>query len=539
MKIKNINKRTALLESVCHDLDKEQRYIVEGVVSAWDDLLEVELRQDQINNLFPLVQKLSDETGKNRTAVGLTKDKIVDTTKAANEYLNKVGKLIQDTKPVENFDNKFEKLKTDIKTKLGADSKITTGIENLSKYAKMNPGKTAFAIGVMTALVGISTGGSAIAIGVAATLLKGSVEVLKGEKLSTAIGKGLKTGVISGLAAGAFNAVGDWLSGLQAEVVPFEGLDQITFDVSGTDVMPGFEWKGSMSFENLTVLPSDADLAGQLVAEFAKGDASAFDALAELAKKSFTPEYTEQMAQFVSNAKEIALQNDATYQAIVQIQQGIASAAGGAVAGKSVSDDRGEDQQELFQSYTNNGILLTERRIERLFDTVGYYNTNPNIEFLGEGPVWDTIKKDAIAKAKELSKPTIDKAKTVSGNTMNVVTADKLKKAWKTAGSPTDSEVLARFLEKNKVSPDVIASAYKDLKLPDPNDDSSPEEKEEKELALRKTPQMKDGQYELDLASLPPAVRQATSNLWDEFNKLTPQEQEKFKADLKKSENIT
>jgi hypothetical protein len=50
---------------------------------------------------------------------------------------------------------------------------------------------------------------------------------------------------------------------------------------------------------------------------------------------------------------------------------------------------------------------------------------------------------------------------------------------------------------------------------------------------------MKDGQYELDLASLPPAVRQATSNLWDEFNKLTPQEQEKFKADLKKSENIT
>ena len=164
MKIKNINKRTSLLESVCYDLDKEQRHIVEGVVSAWDDLLEVELRQDQINNLFPLVQKLSDETGKNRTAVGLTKDKIVDTTKAANEYLSKVGKLIQDTKPVENFDNKFEKLKTDIKTKLGADSKITTGIENLGKYAKMNPGKTAFAIGVMTALVGISTGGSAIAI---------------------------------------------------------------------------------------------------------------------------------------------------------------------------------------------------------------------------------------------------------------------------------------------------------------------------------------------------------------------------------------
>ncbi len=539
MKIKNINKRTALLESVCYDLTKEQRFIVEGVVSALDELLEVELRQDQINNLFPLVQKLSDETGKNRTTVGLTKDKIGDTVKSANEYLNKLGKLIQDTEPVQNFDAKFEKLKTDVENKLGKDSKILAGIKDLSNYAKMNPGKTAFAIGVMTALVGIGTGGSAIGIGVAATLLKGSVEVLKGEKLSTAIGKGLKTGVIAGLAAGAVNAVGDWLSGMQAEVVPYEGLEQISFDVSGSIEYPGFEWKGSMNFENLTVLPGDADLAGQLVADFAKGDATAFDALADLAKKSFTPEYTEQMAQFVTNAQEVALQNDATYQAIVQIQQGLASAAGGAVAGKSVSDDRGADQQELFQSYTNNGVALNEAKINRLFDTVVYYNSNKNIEFLGEGPVWDTIKKDAIAKAKALAKPVGDKAATVGGNITNVVTADKLKKAWKTAGSPTDSEVLARFLEKNKVPPEVIASAYKELKLPEPDDGSSPEEKEEKELALRKTPQMKDGQYELDLASLPPAVRQETSNLWDEFLKLSPQDQEKFKAELKKSENVT
>jgi hypothetical protein len=105
MKITNLNKRTALLESVCFDLTKEQRVVVEGVVTAWDDLLEVDLRQDQLNNLFPLVQKLSDETGNNRSGVGKTKDAVVDTVKVANEYLTKIGKLIQDTEPVQNSRN--------------------------------------------------------------------------------------------------------------------------------------------------------------------------------------------------------------------------------------------------------------------------------------------------------------------------------------------------------------------------------------------------------------------------------------------------
>jgi len=536
MKITNLNKRTALLESVCFDLTKEQRVVVEGVVTAWDDLLEVDLRQDQLNNLFPLVQKLSDETGNNRSGVGKTKDAVVDTVKVANEYLTKIGKLIQDTEPVQNFDAKFEKLKTDIKAKLGEDSRITSGIESLGKYAKMNPGKTAFAVGVMTALVGVGTGGSVIGIGVAAALLKGSVEVLKGEKLSTAIGKGLKTGVISGLAAGLVNVVGDWLSGMQAEIVPFEGLDRISFEASKSIQSPGFEWTRSMNFENLTVLPKDADLAMQLVADIAKGDPFAFDSLAELAKSVNTAEYATEMAKFTNAAKDIALQNDATYQAITAIQTALAATAGGAVAGKSVSDDRGEDQQELFQSYTNNGIALTERKIGRLFDTVEYYNSNPNIEFLGEGPVWDNIKKKAIDKIKQAAKPVVDKTKTVVGNTMNVVTADILKKAWKTAGSPTDSEVIARLLAKNKVQPDVIASAFKDLAIPEP-DEANPGEKDAKELKLRKTPQMKDGQYELDLASLPPATRQATSNLWDEFNKLSRKEQEEFKAEIN-PENI-
>ena len=42
-------------------------------------------------------------------------------------------------------------------------------------------------------------------------------------------------------------------------IVPFEGLDRISFEASKSIQSPGFEWTRSMNFENLTVLPKDAE----------------------------------------------------------------------------------------------------------------------------------------------------------------------------------------------------------------------------------------------------------------------------------------
>jgi hypothetical protein len=68
------------------------------------------------------------------------------------------------------------------------------------------------------------------------------------------------------------------------------------------------------------------------------------------------------------------------------------------------------------------------------------------IQLLNEGPM-DWIKKKA-------------------GNLTTKVTADKLKKAWQKAGSPTDSDEVYAIVAGQGVADDVISSVYTDLKLP-------------------------------------------------------------------------
>ena len=82
-----------------------------------------------------------------------------------------------------------------------------------------------------------------------------------------------------------------------------------------------------------------------------------------------------------------------------------------------------------------------------------------NNSMLAEGPM------DAI---KGLAGKAMNKVKTVGNNLTTKVTADKLNSAWQKAGSPTDSNELAKFLEKQGVSADVVNQVYGSMKLPAP-----------------------------------------------------------------------
>jgi hypothetical protein len=70
------------------------------------------------------------------------------------------------------------------------------------------------------------------------------------------------------------------------------------------------------------------------------------------------------------------------------------------------------------------------------------------------------------------------------GITGNKVDASKLQKAWEKAGSPTDSEEIAKILQKAGVDSTVISKAYTDMSLPEPTVASAPapENKELKSL---------------------------------------------------------
>jgi hypothetical protein len=54
------------------------------------------------------------------------------------------------------------------------------------------------------------------------------------------------------------------------------------------------------------------------------------------------------------------------------------------------------------------------------------------------------------------------------GITGNKVDASKLEKAWKKAGSPTDSEEIAKILQGAGVDPAVVSKAFTDMGLPEP-----------------------------------------------------------------------
>ena len=54
------------------------------------------------------------------------------------------------------------------------------------------------------------------------------------------------------------------------------------------------------------------------------------------------------------------------------------------------------------------------------------------------------------------------------GITGNKVDASKLQKAWTKAGSPTDSEEVAKILQSAGVDPAVISKAFADMSLPAP-----------------------------------------------------------------------
>jgi hypothetical protein len=60
----------------------------------------------------------------------------------------------------------------------------------------------------------------------------------------------------------------------------------------------------------------------------------------------------------------------------------------------------------------------------------------------------------------------MDWIKQKAKNLTSKVTADKLNSAWKKAGSPMDSEAVAKVLADAGVNPDVTKKVYADLKIP-------------------------------------------------------------------------
>ena len=432
LSVNHIYSGKQVLKESCDGLTQQQRIIVEGIYNEFVPLIEASLTADQVKNIFKGVEQAAVAGGDNRTLAGLG----VDGAKKVNDTINNIGKWLQDTTPVKAFDAKFEQLKNTINKKY-PDSKFLDVISEMGMWAENNPGKTAAIIGVLTAIASLA--GGPVGGAIAGQILKGSVELLKGEKLSTAIGKGAKAAAYGFLAGKSLELIGDALSSGIRTVrdALFPGAQKLTLIKDAT----------GLGFNSVEAIGRPEDL---------KPIETAWDA----ASKAWDNNDLESAATYIQQAKDAAAKladpayvaqiasNDQARAAItkaaritMKVADGIAAAAQGAVTAKT-----GEKKESVYLQTRP----LSEGQVYLLFKKVAA------TEQLTEGPM-DLLKKGAAAVGKGLNR--------VGQNITNKVTYEKLLAGWKLDGSPTDSEALKKFLNSMEVSDKIINQVYADMKI--------------------------------------------------------------------------
>jgi hypothetical protein len=433
--LENNNHRQILRES-CDGLTLEQRRIVEGIYNEFVPLIEATLTADQIKQVFGELEKQAVAGGANRTAIGAG----VDVAKKANEVINNVGKWLQNTTPVKMADEKFEKLKNNINKKF-PDSKLLDGISNLGIWMKENPGKSAAVIGVLTALASLA--GGPVGGAIAGQILRGAAELIKGEKLSTAVGKGIKTAALGYLSGKAFEMLGNWMAGFREQSIPFgasdAGLEEISWGATKSIRAPGMEWTETTQGFNALVRPEEAEAIRTAMAGIQSGESGAFDSLLAVAREVNSKDYKQGLDSIVQGAWKAAKDNDSLLQFINTAKEGLQAGAQGAVAAST-----GSEKKESFYVQTRP---LSEGQVYMIIDRV-----------LTEAGFMDKLKAGAGAVAKGVA--------WVGKQATEKVTSAKLLAAWKMEGSPTDSEEFKQFLlNYGGIEAPVVDKVFTDLKI--------------------------------------------------------------------------
>ena len=461
-----------LLESVCRDLTRDQRRVVEGIVNQLRPLFEAPLTQTQIDQIFSQAEQNLTSAGVNRSGVGQAVDvtkavgskvgsaagavgsKVGSAAGAVNDAINKLGGYLQTTAPVKYFDDQFDELKRKITAKLGADSKTMAIVDQLGQYAKANPGKTAFVIGALTAVASFAGGPAGGAV--AGQVLRGAVELLKGEKLSTAVGRGAKSAAIGGALGAGITALGDYFGNIKVVASQIPGytqlakLDFIRQDVQVGGNNPGYFFGDLRGIEIPSQLAPKVKLLLDQVSNYIDrndwaGAGKFWNEVTDIVDNPEVRQYVKEITgnnqtlydQAVANAanfKEVAAKISSTLRAAVQ---GGLAGASAAPAPAAKTPTAGTATNQVREHH----IRLTNKEVKEIFAVAG--------NSLNEGP--------------------LDWLKTKGKNITTKVTADKLKSMWTKDGKPMDSEKIAAILRQAGVKDDVVASAFNAVEAPVPS----------------------------------------------------------------------
>ena len=409
--------------------------------SAGQKLVEAQLTQQQIEQIFKAAEEGMTAGGANRTLAGKGKD----AASAVNRAWEDLKTKIQNSGPIQNMDAMYDKAAEQLKAATGGDQGAMTYVQKYRDFAKKHPMAQSFLYAALIAAAGLSGAGAggAAALG----LLKMTDKLLQGQKFSSAAYSGAKTG---GLAYAA---------------------GQIGQQLKGTDAQPSAAPKADQL---------DAQGYPKNVGDIDPGTAADHTQYQPTAKPSVQPGVDAR--GYPTNIGDVdpatAAEHDAWYGQGGKGMPGadtVASSIRGKVAemdpeglwvklkdGSIVDPDFPNDPDaansairayRLSKGTVNEGVHLTKRQIFAIIVEAAARH-----RMLSEG-VMDTVKGLA-GKAGQY-------AATKGHNITTKITADKLMQAWKKAGSPTDSEDVRSILFTAGVDSDVVSSVLPSQVNPD------------------------------------------------------------------------
>ena len=451
MRLSVLNEHTLLLEQyrqhcrsivleATHNMTPDQKTVFNEVYSTLYPIVEATLTQDQIEKVINgLVAKQTKQPASNTSpAAPAQPGQVAQVVSNIQAKVNQLKDKIQQSEPVKDFDKKFEQLKTQISQKLGDDSKIKAAVKAIGDYAKEHPAITSAAIAVMT--IAASLAGGPFAAAAAASLLTSSIEMFKGENLSSAGGKGLVSGATGLLSAAAVTALGAAISEPMKIVASSINPEIAAIDYTKMTVEVGNQFKDQLGnldggmvvgkHEDIKELKSMWDAAG---ASFDAGNYSKaheqFAQAREIAQYMASDDYTSRLVSNEKMAGSLAAGSEAVSKFFGALSSVAQAAASGKVAKESVD------------------YSITEENVRQIAVALN-----------------EKIDAGALVRA------TTGALKKVASTAKTAVTKtskspEKIIAAWKKAKSPTDSNEFGKFLLTLGFTEEDISAVFKEVGL--------------------------------------------------------------------------
>jgi len=188
-------------------LKEDRQRIYEQWNKVGQHLVEYKLTPDQIQDLFSRIEKNAPD---NRTMIGRGVDKATELNTAWEDLKGK----IQQSHPVKGFDDLYDKAAAKLKQATGGDEGVMQYVNKYRAFAKEHPYIQSAVYAALVAAAGLS--GAGVGGAAALGLLKMTDRLLQGDKASSALYKGAKTGAL----AMAAHSIADYFKNPSAQIPP-------------------------------------------------------------------------------------------------------------------------------------------------------------------------------------------------------------------------------------------------------------------------------------------------------------------------------